>query len=286
MKQSIYTIILGVALTIMLVGCGDTQRLLKSGDNYAIYDGAMDLYEKEQWSRAATLFEAVTPYFSGTSREDSLSFYVARCRFKDRDYYEAIDKLNEFRSTFGRSAYLEDAEGMLALSYYYLSPSAERDQKNTYVAISSIEEFISRNPQSSQIETFEKIRKELVQKLHDKSYLNAYTYYKIGKYKSAIVALRNAMKEYPESSHREEMMYYILRSAYELASNSIQIKETDRYLELVDVYYSFISEFPESKYRKDVDRMAERAKSFLERSNPDLVKDAAPQVEEIKKDKN
>lgn len=36
--------------------------------------------------------------------------------------------------------------------------------------------------------------KILTQRLHDKTYLNAYTYYKIGRYKSAIVALKNALK--------------------------------------------------------------------------------------------
>lgn len=270
----------------MFVGCGDTQRLLKSGDSDAIYKRAVELYEKEEWTKASSLFESVNLYFAGTSREDTLSFYTARCKFKDQDYYEAIDRLNEFRRTFARSAFLEDAEGMLTLCYFYLSPPAERDQKNTYTALSAIDEFMSRHPESEQIKTFEKMREDLVKKLHDKSYLNAYTYYKIGRYKSAIVALRNALKEYPESRHREKMMYYVLSSAYELASNSIKIKETDRYLELVDIYYSFISEFPKSEYRKDVDRMAAKAKSFLEKSNPELIKDAAPKVLEIKESKS
>ena len=78
-------------------------------------------------------------------------------------------------------------------------------------------------------------------RLHDKEFLNAYTYYKIGKHKSAIVALKNALRKYPETPHREELMYLIVGSGYELAHNSVQRKQTDRYLSMLDSYYTFIA---------------------------------------------
>ena len=93
--------------------------------------------------------------------------------------------------------------------------------------------------------------------------VNAYTYYKTGKHKSAIVALKNALKKYPETTHREELMYLIVGSGYELAHNSIRSKQTDRYLSMLDSYYSFIAEYPESTHRKEVDRMAKEAKDYL-----------------------
>ena len=40
-----------------------------------------------------------------------------------------------------------------------------------------------------------------------------------GKYKSAIVAFKNALKQYPESKRREEIMYLIVDSGYRLASS-------------------------------------------------------------------
>ena len=56
----------------------------------------------------------------------------------------------------------------------------------------AINEFISRYPGSDKVEDFRKINDELTQRLHKKTYLNAYTYYKIGRYKSAVPALKNA----------------------------------------------------------------------------------------------
>ena len=122
-------------------------------------------------------------------------------------------------------------------------------------------------------EDFKQINGELTQRLHDKSYLNAYTYYKIGRYKSAIVSLKNALKQFPDSNHREEIMYMIVDASYRFANNSVANKQTDRYLSMLDSYLSFKEEFPESKYTKEVDRMAKHARDYLDRNKKDEDKD-------------
>ena len=50
------------------------------------------------------------------------------------------------------------------------------------------------------------------------------------------MAFKNALKQYPESKRREEIMYLIVDSGYRLASNSISEKQTDRYLSMRDAY--------------------------------------------------
>ena len=158
---------------------------------------------------------------------------------------------------------------MYVLCFYYLSPAPSRDQTMTGQAIMAINEFIPRYPNSDQIENFRKINDELTERLHEKSYINAYTYYKIGRYKSAIVALKNALKQYPDSKHREQIMYLIVDSIYRLASNSVADKQTDRYLAMLDSYLSFKEEYPESKHIKELERMAQHARDYLDRNNKD-----------------
>ena len=263
MKQKFLYAVCGAVVAVALVGCSGINALLKSGQPELIYSKALEYYKIGKWQRASTLFEGVQPYYTGTSREDSISFYNAHCKFKNRDYDAASTLLDEFRRKFGRSVFIEDAEGMYALCYYYLAPGPTRDQTMTGQAIMAINEFIARYPQSDQIENFRKINEELNGRLHEKAYLNAYTYYKIGRYKSAIVALKNALKQYPDTEHREEMMYLIVDSGYRLASNSVIEKQTDRYLDMLDSYLSFREEFPESKYLKELDRMAQHARRVL-----------------------
>ena len=52
---------------------------------------------------------------------------------------------------------------MYALCFYYLSPAPSRDQTMTGQAIMAINEFISRYPNSDQIENFRKINDELTE---------------------------------------------------------------------------------------------------------------------------
>lgn len=269
MKRICSYIVLGLLSAAALTGCNGINKVLKSGDPDLIYDTGCQLYEKEKWSRASTLFESVQHYYTGTPREDTISFYNARCKYKNRDYDTASTLLDEFRRKFGRSAFIEDAEGMYALCFYYLSPGPTRDQTTTGQAIMAINEFISHYPQSDRVPAFRQINDELTERLHDKAYINAYTYYKIGRYKSAIVSLKNALKRYPDSAHREEIMYLIVKSAHQLAKNSIESKQVDRYMSMLDSYYSFVAEFPESSHLAEVNKMSEEAKDFLAKNNKD-----------------
>lgn len=269
MKQTFSYAVCGAVLAALLAGCSGINALIKSGQPELIYSKALEYYKIGKWQRASTLFESAQPYYTGTSREDSISFYNAYCKFKNRDFDTASTLLDDFRRKFGRSAFIEDAEGMYALCFYFLSPGPSRDQTMTGHALIAINEFMSRYPQSDRVEDFRKINTELTERLHEKAYLNAYTYYKTGKYKSAIVAFKNALKQYPESKRREEIMYLIVDSGYRLASNSISEKQTDRYLSMLDSYLSFKEEFPESAHIKSLDRMAQQARDYLDRNNKD-----------------
>ncbi len=60
-------------------------------------------------------------------------------------------------------------------------------------------------------------------------------------------------------------MYYIVAANYQYATNSVKERQKERFLNLVDEYYNFISEFPESKYRKEVDDMFQKSQSYLKK---------------------
>lgn len=251
------------AVALASTGCGPFNKLLKSGDNDKIYAEGRAQLDAAKYSRAITCFEQVQPYFVGTMREDSLAYYLAYAHFKNDDFVTSSELLDEFRRKFTRSPFLEDVEGMYALSFYYLSPEPMRDQSTTTQALTAIQEFLGRYPNSTRRAAFEQMVRELTQKQYDKALLNAKTYYTIGRYKSAVPALKNALKKYPDTPHREELMYLIVKSSYELAHNSIESLQRDRYLSMMDSYYSFVAEFPDSKHVKELTRMQEEAKKFI-----------------------
>ncbi len=258
------TIAIVAGAAAVLSGCSATQKAMKSGDVETVRTIAMERYEAQKWSKAASLFDYLAPYSINQPDEDTLQYYIIRSRFKNDEFDYAVSIIENFRRKFGRSPFIEDVEGMYTLSHYYLAPQPERDQAPTMLAITVIDEFLARFPNSDKRKEFSDMKEELIKRLHESSYLNAYTYYNIGRYKSAIVALRNAVKKYPESAFREDILYYTVASAYHLAVNSVQSKREERYLNMIDNYYSFIAEYPESERRQEVDNMERKARKYLD----------------------
>lgn len=269
MKRITINLILTAAVLMITLSCSGLGQIAKSGDPELMYSTAMRLYKAEKWNRAANLFDACYGYYIGSEREDSIAFFAARSKFKHRDYHDASTGLDEFRRRFGRSIFIEDAEGMYALCQYYISPPPTRDQTTTAQAIVALTDFIERYPNSERCTAFREIIDELTQRLHDRNFYNAYTYFKIHRYKSAVVAFKNALKNYDNTTHRESIMYYIVLSNYRLAKNSVAHKQADRYMATLDSYYTFIEEYPESKHKKELERYAEEAKDYIDKNKTD-----------------
>ena len=266
MKKFIQNLIVVAAVAAMFLSCSGLSKVAKSGDPELMYNTALRLYKAEKWTRASDMFDACAGYYIGSEREDSIAFFSARSKFKNRDYHEASANLDEFRRKFGRSLFIEDAEGMFAMCEYYLSPEPSRDQTQTAKAIVTLNTFIERYPNSERVEPFRQIIEELTARLHEKNFLNAYAYFKVQRYKSAVVAFKNALKNYDNTTYREQIMYYIVVSNYRLAHNSVAEKQADRYLAMLDSYYSFIEEYADSKYKKELDRYFKEAKDFIDKN--------------------
>ena len=266
MKQKLSYIVLLAVLAMAFVGCSKVQKIINTGVAQFIFERAKEYYNAEKWSKAYALFEVCEPYYRGTMREDSVTFFKARCSFKDGDYYSAAEMLDAFRRTFNRSPFIENAEAMYAICLYNMCPSPERDQSTTSQAIIAISEYMSHYPDSEQIVLFKDMTQDLTWRLHEKAYINAYTYYKIGRYNAAIIAFRNALKMYSETHRREDLLYHITMASFKLAENSVEEKRLDRYMSTLDAYYSFVMEFPESKYSKEMEHVAEVTKRYIEKN--------------------
>ena len=266
MKNFTQNLIVVAAIAAMFLSCSGLSKVAKSGDPELMYQTALKLYNAEKWTRASDMFDACAGYYIGSEREDSIAFFSARSKYKNRDYHEASTDFDEFRRKFGRSIFIEDAEGMYAMCEYYLSPEPSRDQTQTAKAIVTLNTFIERYPESERVEPFRQIIEELTSRLHEKNFLNAYAYFKVQRYKSAVVAFKNALKNYDNTTYREQIMYYIVVSNYRLAHNSVIEKQADRYLAMLDSYYSFIEEYADSKYKKELDRYFKEAKDFLDKT--------------------
>ena len=82
-------------------------------------------------------------------------------------------------------------------------------------------------------------------------------------YQSAIIVAQNAIKDYPYSKYKEPLELLVLKSKYQEAAQSIEEKKADRFREVVDEYYSFINDYPESENRKEADNIFKIAQRYV-----------------------
>lgn len=249
---------------LLLVGCGEYEQILKSRDYPVKYEKALEYYNAEEFVKSATLLDQVANIYRGTTKADTVKYYQAMSYYGQRDYILAGHYFNELATVYSSSEFLEEAEFMTAYCYYQMSPRPSLDQEATFKAINALRMYISKYPSSDKVPEAKALIAELSDKIVEKSYNSAKLYYDLGYYKSAIIALRNSLEQYPDTQYREELLYLILRSSYLLADNSIESKKKERLQSTVDEYLSFKSEFPDSKYEKDAERMFRSTQETLE----------------------
>ncbi|MEA1898525.1 MAG: outer membrane protein assembly factor BamD [Bacteroidota bacterium] len=255
-------------LAIFLFGaCSGYEKLLKNGSIEAKYEGGMQYYEEGNYLRAATLFGQIIPRLKGTTRAEELDYLNAKCHYEMGDYVMAGHYFREFVRTYFTSPRAEEADFMGAYCYYKLNSRVELDQTNTYNAINAFSLFKTKFPNSERIPEADTYIKEMQEKLVEKSYINAKLYYDLEKYKASIVAISNSLMDYPDTKYREELLYLKLRSVYLMATQSVSLKQLERFQDTVDEYYSFIDEFPESNYAREAERIYNESSSFLAKNN-------------------
>lgn len=250
-----YIIFLVFTGLVLFSGCSGYEKLLKSSDYVLKYEKAVEYYENEEYVRAGTLLDQITTVYRGTTKADTVYYYQAKSYYMQRDYILSGHHFGNLAANYPNSVYREEAEYMVAYCFYKLSPRPSLDQGNTEKALAAFQLFMIENPGSERVTQAQAYIDELRNKLVQKSYMSGKLYYNLGDYKASIIALQNSLNDYPDTEHREELMFMLLKSHFLLAENSIVQKQIERYQSTVDEYYSFVGEFPESKYRREADRI-------------------------------
>jgi outer membrane protein assembly factor BamD len=260
MRSKLYILFL-LALTV--TSCGEYEKLLKSTDFELKKQKVYDYYDEGKYVKTVELLGQILPRFRATEDAEQLNWINAQSYYKLQDWMMAGTYYQNFADLYPMSTNAEEAAYMSALCDFNMSPRPELDQAYTRKAIENFTIFLKRYPMSSRSDDSKAKVKELQEKLVEKSYLSAKLYYDLKQYRAATVSLSNSLKEYPDTKYREELMFLKLDALYLYATLSVAAKQVERYQATLDEYYSFIEEFPEGRYSKDVRRIMQATAKFL-----------------------
>jgi outer membrane protein assembly factor BamD len=257
-------LILALLALAVLTSCNDFNRLVKSTDNEMKYEVAVDYYERGDYNHALQLFDLLQASFRNTPKGESITYKTALCYYYQGDYDIAGYYFNRFVQTYPFSRDAEKAAYMQAYCSYMLSPESGLDQTNTHNAIKQLNNFIERYPNSDSLDRANKLLTDLNDKLEEKDYNVCRLFYRMENYSAAITSFENMLKKYPNTTHREEIIFDMAKTYYDYAENSVAEKQRERYESCVEQCNALTYLYPESKYLNDVQSIATKARKKLE----------------------
>jgi outer membrane protein assembly factor BamD len=280
MFLKIARLFLFVSVVAMMASCGGGKvvvdgesmrygKVLKSKDHRLKYKYAMAYYEAKDYMKTLPLLEELLrwriPEF-----EEKVYYYYAYSNYGMREYYMASFYFKNFVKKYPSSELAEECSYMSAYCSVRNSPVYSLDQRETTRAIQELQLFLNRYPESTKKDTCNALIDDLRSKLEEKAFENAVQYYRTSHYKSAVIAFKNVLKEFPDTKERETVMFLILKSGYSLAERSIESKKKERFEETIKSYHTFVDNFGQSKRLKEAEVMYNSSVETLEKMNTQI----------------
>ncbi len=255
-----------LVLTIVLLtsSCSEYQKLVKSSDYELKFTKAVEYYENEDYYKAQSLLEELRSIYRGTDKAEKINYYTAYCSYGLGELSLAAYLFKDFARQYPSSEHAEEVEYLAAYCYYLISPEASLEQTYTNAAISELQIFIEKYPESEKRTESEELIDKLQYKLETKAYNNAYLFFNIGDYKAAITSMKIVLSDYPDTEYRENILFTIVKSSYLLAENSIESKKKERYKSTIDAYFAFVDNYPESKKIKEAEKYYNNSLKFID----------------------
>ena len=261
MKRNRNIFVMAVFSLLLFASCGEFNNIMKSADYLYRYEAA----------RAVVLLQDVISVLKGTDKGEESLYLLGMSAYKAGDYEAAANFLKKYYETYTNGLYTQDARFYNAMALYNNTPEPKLDQTETYEAVTAFQNMLEIYPQCVYAKEAQDMIFKLQDKLVEKEYLSAKTYYDLGSYfgncnfggnnyQACIITTENAMRDFPYSKRREDFAIMLLRAKYQLAAHSVELRKRERLDAAVEEYYAFANEFPESKYLPEAKNIFDKAK--------------------------
>ena len=247
-------------LAVVLCSCGEYNKVLKSSDYNLKYDYAKKAFEQKRYVQAYTILADLVPIFRGTDKAEESLYLLAMSYYENKDYMNSGSYFKQYYTIYPKGQYAELARFYSGYGYYLDSPESQLDQTETHKAIEELQSFLDYFPRSEKVSIAQNAIFELQDKLVYKELENAQLYYNLGtymgnNYESAVIVAKNAIKDYPYSKYKEKLEMLVLKARFKEAELSVDEKKQDRYRTVIDEYYAFINDYPDSESRREADNI-------------------------------
>ena len=184
------------------------EKIRNNPDPEFLQKKAFEYYEEGDYQKAQTLFELIINGLRGKADAEKVYFAYAYTHYYQEKYVLASYYFKNFVSTYGNSAYKEEAEFMSPYSHYKLSPIFRLEQSYSEKAIDGFQLFVNTYPKSERVKEANNLIDEMRKKMEQKSLAEGQLYYDIRQYQSATRVFENVLKDYPDSKDTERVSLF------------------------------------------------------------------------------
>jgi len=263
MKRLVY-ILLVIGL---FSSCSEYQKVLNKGKNADRYKLAVELYEKEDYSKAIPLFEKLIGPYSGKPQMERIQYMIADSYYQTEDYSLSSYYFSKFVGNYPQSSKIVDAAFLGAKSYFLSSPKYSLDQQDTQKALTAFQNFIDTHPNSKLSADANQYFGDITTRLERKDFEIAKQYYHTEHYSAAITAFDTFNEDHLGSKFKEDALYLKFRASHDLGMKSVFSKKRDRLLNAQIAYSKFQRSFPKSDKMKEVTNLKKQIDKELDKTN-------------------
>lgn len=251
-----------------LSSCGEYVRVQKSNDLNYKFEYAKRAFQEKKYQQSATILKDLVTVFKATDKAEESLYLLAMSYYENKDYLNSGVHFQTYYNRYPKGKYAEPARFYSGYGYYLDSPEAQLDQTGTIKAIEELQAFLDYFPKSPKVTVAQNAIFELQDKLTLKQLQNALLYYNLGtymgnNYESAVIVAKNAIKEYPYSKYKEDLELLVLKARFQEADLSVDERKADRFREVIDEYYSYINNYPDSPNRPEADNIFKIASKYV-----------------------
>lgn len=263
-------------VALVMSSCaGEYTKIYKSADADLRYEYAKQCFAEGKYTRSVSLLEDLVTILKGTDNAQECLYMLGMAQYLSHDYESSSQTFKKYGTSYPKGLYAEKASFYVGQSLFESAPEPRLDQTPTIGAINAYQQFLDLFPESKLRDEAQTKLFELQDRLIMKEYLSAKLYFNLGdyygnvnannesNYSACIVTAENALKTYPFTKLREDFALLIMKSKFQLAENSSNEKQFDRYRDAEDECYGFLNEFPDSENKELAERYIAKCKKII-----------------------
>jgi len=236
MKTAAKLIAFLILASALFQGCATVQQANKPADQ--LYKEGEQFYQDGKYEDAITQWKKVKETYQSTELTTKAELNIANAYFMNRDYIEAAAGYEDFRKLHPKHPQADFALYRQGMSHFNQIHSIDTDQTPVKNAQITFDSYLKLYPDGAHLaEVQEKQRQCRDKQLQYELYVGRF-YLKSDAYKAAIARFEGSLKMFPDSTLRDEVMYYLGKAYLEDGQ-----KEKGH-----EVFSRLISEFPGSSY--------------------------------------